>query len=92
MELITAIHLLNTATVITYLSGAGEKWEHLIGLLHFFIWVFMLTQILLKLVKTAVSTVWRRADTFVSAFLGTFAAAFLGAFAAVYVALMVYNN
>ena len=84
MELITAIHLLNTAAVITYLSGAGEMWGHLIGLLHLFIWVFKLTQILLKLVKTAVSTVGRRPDTFVAAFLGTFAA--------VYVALKVYNN
>ena len=84
MELITAIHLLNTATVITYLSGVGDRWKNLIGLLHLFIWVVKLTQILLKLVKTAVTTVWRHADTFV--------AAFIGAFAAVCVALMVYNN
>ena len=80
MELITAIHLLNTADIITYLSGAGEMWVHLIGLLQGFILVFMLTQILLKLVKTAVSS----PDTFVAAFFGTFNA--------VFVALMVYNN
>ena len=84
MELINAIWILNIAYVILYLSGVGEMWMHLIGLLQGFILVFKLTQILSKLVKTAVSTVGRRPDTFVAAFLGTFAA--------VYVALMVYNN
>ena len=86
MGLFTAFNSVasNVASHGTNLNEAGIFWSLLFELFLVYFIVLKLMPILLYLVETIILAVWRRADTFVAAFLGTFAAA--------YVALMVYNN
>ena len=86
MGLFTAFNSVasNVASTVTNSSEAGILLSRLIETFLVYFIVLKLTPILFYLIETIILAVWRRADTFVAAFLGTFAA--------VYVALMVYNN